>query len=314
MKKKRISIVASALNEEKNILELHRQICEALLPHKIPFELVLIDNGSSDNTWNVMRTLASKDKRVRCLSLSRTFGHQEALLAGMDHARGDAVITMDSDLQHPPEVIPQMVKLWQEGNKIVFTTKAKDYKISFFRYQLTRLFYFIISKISGLKLSFGQADFRLLDRQVIKVIQSMAERPKFLRGIVDWVGFPRTSIEFTVRERHAGVSKYNFRRLLEYGLNGIFSFSMVPLKIFWMSGIIISTLCFLYAIYAITVKILSASFPSVTAPTGWTTLVVIILFLSSIQLIGIGLLGEYIGRIYHQSKGRPEYIVKEKSF
>jgi dolichol-phosphate mannosyltransferase len=308
-----ISVVASALNEEGNLPELYAQIRDALLPAGIEFELVLIDNGSGDATWQVMKDLGLKDPRVKALRLSRTFGHQEAMLAGMDHASGAAVVTMDSDLQHPPEIIPEMVALWKKGSSVVYTTKKKDYGIGLFRLLLTKFFYFLISKVSGLKLSFGQSDFRLLDRRVVEVILSIDERPKFLRGLVDWVGFPRAGIEYSVRKRQRGVSTYNFRRLVDYGLNGIFSFSMLPLRLFLTAGIGISLLCVAYAVYAVTVKALSVYFPSVVSPPGWTTITVSVLFLSSIQLIGIGLIGEYIGRIYNQVKGRPEYIVRDRT-
>lgn len=314
MKKSIISIVASAYNEEGNIKELHLRIRRVLDKAKINFELILINNNSNDKTFDIMKSLHYIDKRVKCLSLSKTFDHQEALLSGIDHCSGKCVVTMDSDLQHPPELIPEMIKLWRKGNQIVFTTKKVDYKIPFLRYNFTRLFYWGISKISGIKLSFGQSDFRLLDRQVISVLKSIPERPKFLRGLVDWVGFQSASIEFSVQKRFSGKSKYNFSKLLEYGLNGIFSFSMLPLKIFWISGLIISSLCILYGLYNALMRILSIFYKSIFVPPGWTTITVAILFFGSIQLIGIGLLGEYIGRIYQQVKGRPEYIIKEKLF
>ncbi len=313
MKKKLISIVASAYNEEGNIKILYSRIKNVMEKSSFSFELVLIDNNSSDKTYKILKSLNNKDKRVKCLSLSKTFGHQEALLAGIDHSKGDAVITMDSDLQHPPEIISNMLKLWVNGNKIVYTTKKIDYNIPFFRYNLTKLYYFIISKISVLKLSFGQSDFRLLDRQVVNILCKMKERPKFLRGLVDWVGFNNAGIEYSVQKRHSGESKYTFTKLLGYGLNGIFSFSMVPLRIFLVSGLIISTLCICYAIFNILLKILSVYFKSIIILPGWTTITIAILFFGSIQLIGIGLLGEYIGRIYEQVKERPEYIVKEKN-
>ena len=308
-----ISIIASALNEESNVAELHRRVVDAMEKSGMGFELILIDNHSSDRTWERMKELHGRDPRVKCLSLSRTFGHTEALLAGIDCAAGDAAVTMDSDLQHPPELIPEMVKRWAAGTKIIFTLKKRDYKIPFLRYHFTRFFYFLISRISGLRLSFGQSDFRLLDRQVVEVLKGMTERSKFLRGIVDWVGFSRESIEYQVQDRFSGKTTYNFWRLAEYAFNGIFSFSMVPLRIFLFTGVGAAALSLLFMLYNIVVWCIDKFWkPVFVLPTGFTTLAVVILFFGSIQLIGIGLLGEYIGRIYTQVKNRPEYIVSEK--
>ncbi len=312
-RKKLISIVTSALNEEGNIKILYKRIKKTLENININFEIIFIDNNSKDNTYEIMKQLYKKDKRVKCIKLSRTFDHQSALLAGIKNSHGDAVITMDSDLQHPPELLVQMIDLWEKGNQIVYTTK-KEYKIPLFRYYLTLMYYYIISKISGLKLSFGQSDFRLMDRKVVDILCSFKERPKFLRGIIDWIGFTKYELSYKVDERKWGKSSYSYSKLISYGLNGIFSFSILPLRFFLYLGIIIAIFCIIFGIYYIIIKIISIYNPSVFVPPGWTTITVAILFFSSIQLIGIGLLGEYIGRIYNQVKERPEYIISEKLF
>jgi len=309
--KKLISIVASALNEEENLTELYKRIKKVMLKLPYDFEIIFVDNGSIDKSFEVMKSIHQKDKRVKCLSLSRKFDHQEGLLAGIDHSKGMAVITMDSDLQHPPELIPEMIKLWEAGNKIVYTIKT-NYRIPFYRLIFTKFYYYLISKLSGLKLSFGESDFRLIDRQVVDVLCSMEERPKFLRGLVEWVGFKKAGIGYEVQQRFKGKSSYTFFFFLTYGLKGILSFSILPLRFFLFTGLSVALFCILFALFYIVMKILSIYYKSIYIPPGWTSIVVGILFLSSIQLIGIGLLGEYIGRIYEQVKKRPEYIIKEK--
>jgi len=308
-----ISVVASALNEAGNIRVLYDRITSALDGAGVSFELILVDNAGTDGTWELMRSLRDRDKRVKCLRLSKTFGHTEALLAGIDHSSGAAVVTMDSDLQHPPELLPRLIAKWREGFSVVSTVKKRDYRIPFLRYHFTVFFYALINRISGLKLSFGQSDFRLLDRRVVEVLKGMKERPKFLRGIVDWIGFNRTSIEYSVQERLSGKSTYNLWRLLEYGFNGIFSFSMIPLRILLITGLLAASLSLLFMFYNIVVWLIAKFWiPVFFLPTGFTTLAVVILFIGSVQLIGIGLLGEYLGRVYTQVKNRPEYIIAEK--
>jgi len=278
------------------------------------YELVFVDNGSTDGSLELIKRLANRDPNVRYLSLSRNFGHQGGLFAGLCHCRGDAVITMDADLQHPPSLIPEMARLWQQGFEIVYT-KKRNHQGSGLRGLQIRLFYRVLSKLSGLKLSFGQSDFRLMDRKVVDVILNIPENRKFLRGTVEWVGFRQTGLEYDVAKRHAGQSKFSYRSLFSFAIDGILAFSVVPLRWIFVVGSLIAALCFVYVGFAFVLGVLNLFDVKVGVkmPPGWATLAVSVMFLGAVQLIAIGILGEYIGRVYDQTKGRPPFIVRETS-
>ncbi len=309
-----ISIVTPAYNEEKNLFCLYEKICVAMKTIGKNFELVVVENGSSDSSIKILRELRRKDGRVHYLSLTRNFGHQGALLAGLEHARGDVVISMDADLQHPPELIPDMVKLWEKGYDVVYTNKH-DRKSQFvLRRIVNRFFYSIMRRLSGIELH-GQSDFRLLDRKVVNVLCSLPERNKFLRGLTSWIGFRQTGIEYELALRHAGKSKFRLIHLIELAIDGIFSFSIIPLRIFTVVGLLISSGSFLYGVYLLLQKLyIIVAGGNGQIPPGWVTLVFVMLFFGGIQLIGIGLLGEYLGRVYDEVKRRPLYIIREDSF
>jgi len=309
-----ISIISPIYNEENNIVELCNRIANVLHNFADDYEIILVENGSTDNSLKIIKELSINNKRIKYLSLSRNFGHQGGILAGLAHAKGDAVISMDGDLQHPPEIIPQMIELWKKGYKIVVTTKKLGINHKGWRFLPTLLFYKIINVIADIKLSYGQSDFRLLDQKIVDVLVSIPEKDIFLRGLVDWTGFSQTSIKYNTEPRKSGNSKFSFINYMRFALDGIFSFSNVPLKLFLWLGLFISFLCFLYGIFVVFIFVFhSLGYEFMPLPPGWATIALGLVFFGSIQLIGIGLLGEYIGRIFKQVKQRPDFIIKESN-
>ena len=308
----KISIVFPVWNEEENLEILYGEVSEALKMVGLAYELVFVDNGSTDGSLALIKRLAQRDTNVRYISLSRNFGHQGGIFAGLCYCRGDAAITMDADLQHPPSLIPEMIRLWQEGFEVVYT-KKRNHEVSRLRNVQNRIFYWCLSKLSGLKLSFGQSDFRLLGRKVVDVILNIPEYRKFLRGTVEWVGFRQTGLEYDVAKRHAGHSKFSYRSLFGFAIDGILAFSVVPLRWIFVVGSLVAALCFLYVGFASVLGVLNLFGMGVKIPPGWATLAVSVMFLGAVQLIAIGILGEYIGRIFDQTKGRPPFIVRETS-
>lgn len=308
----KISAVFPVLNEEGNLEILYKQVRHAFEQMDVNYEMVFVDNGSDDGSLRIIKELSQRDPCVRYVSLSRNFGHQGGLLAGLSYSHGDAVITMDADLQHPPSLIPEMVRLWREGFEVVYT-KKQNHQVPKSRLRQIQLFYWILSKLSGLKLSFGQSDFRLLDRKVVNVLLGIPEHHKFLRGLVDWVGFRQISLEYNVGPRYAGQSKFSYWSLFSFALDGILAFSIVPLRWIFVVGMLTALVSFLYVGFAAALGVLNLLGIGVHIPPGWATLAVAVMFLGGVQLIAIGILGEYIGRISDQTKGRPTFIVRENS-
>lgn len=308
----KISAVFPVWNEEHNLNILYTEVRHALEQTGVSYEMVFVDNGSGDGSLRIIKELGRADPCVRYVSLSRNFGHQGGLIAGLSYSHGDAVITMDADLQHPPSLIPEMVRLWQEGFEVVYT-KKNNHQLPKDRLRQIRLFYWILSKLSGLKISFGQSDFRLLDRKVVNVLLEIPEYRKFLRGLVDWVGFRQISLEYNVGSRHSGQSKFSYWSLFSFALDGILAFSIVPLRWIFVIGMVTALVSFLYVGFATSLGVLNLLGIGVRIPPGWTTLAVAVMFLGGVQLIAIGILGEYIGRTYEQTKGRPTFIVRENS-
>lgn len=309
----KISFVFPLLNEEANIAELYRQVKAACADARVDYEMIFVDDGSTDGSLAAIRELRKKDGGVRYLSLSRSFGHQNAIFAGMTEAKGDAVITMDADLQHPPSLIPEMVKLWRGGVDVVYTKKAKTH-LPPHKYLIIKWSYAFISKISGLQLSFGQSDFRLLDRKVLKVLVDIPEYHKFLRGQTEWVGFRQQGISYEVGQRFGGEAKYTYGKLIGLALNGIFAFSRYPLHVIMTVGLAITCISSVYICIHLVIWLLKITgIIHIAMPPGWTTLVMAVLLLGSLQLVMMGILGEYVGRVYDQAKGRPVFIVRESS-
>ncbi len=302
----KVSIVIPAFNEENNILPLSKQLKEVL---QDDFEVLFVDDGSTDSTLDVLKQLHQEDNRFRYLSFSRNFGHQNAIKCGIDHATGECIITMDADLQHPPSLIPDMISKWKEGYDIVYTQRVEEKEISFFKRFSSALFYSIMNKLSEVKLDPGTADFRLVDQRVAEIIRNTNESNLFIRGFVSWMGFRQYRLTYHASPRHSGKTKYSFRKMFSFALNGITSFSIKPLRFSIVMGMLISFFAFIYAMYAVVLYIF---FPE-RAVAGWASVLVSVLFMGGIQLLFLGVLGEYLGKLFMQSKNRPTYIVKEKS-
>jgi len=306
LEKAEISIVVPAYNEEGNLEKLYSELIKVLPALDATWEIIFSDDGSDDKTWENIRTLRKRDTRVKAVRLSKNFGHQYALLAGLSHAEGDAIISMDGDMQHPPEMIPELVEEWRKGNKVVKTIRTNPDDYSVFKKITSRLFYRVFSYLSGVNLQEGMADFRLLDRQVLNDILKFREEGLFLRGIVEWVGYPNTSITYNCANRFSGTTKYTLRKMLKFGWHGVSSFSIVPLRIGVVIGFIASGISFLGVVYAIYGKIVDGH-----AVPGWASSVAIISFLFGLLFVFLGLLGEYVGRILVEVRQRPRFLISE---
>lgn len=301
----KISIVVPCYNEEGNVQYLHDKIIAALEGHK-EYELIFVDDGSSDNTLANIVALAEQNDKVTYVSFSRNFGHQNALKAGFDHASGDCVISMDADLQHPPELIGAMLEKWQEGYDIVYTVRDDSRDNHTFKKITSSIFYRLINSFANLKLNQGCADFRLLDRTVVEELKRINESVLFYRGLFGWLGFRQYGISYIPSERFSGTTKYSLRKMIAFALAGITSFSVKPLHFATLAGFALSGLATVYALYAVYIY-----FFTDTAVAGWTSVLASVLFIGGFQLIILGIIGEYIGKMFIEVKRRPHYIVKE---
>jgi polyisoprenyl-phosphate glycosyltransferase len=298
-----LSVVAPMFNEEGTAAVFYERVIAAL--DGIPFELVLVDDSSRDRTPEIIDALADRDPRVRVLRLSRNFGHQAALTAGLEHARGDAVAMLDGDLQDPPELIPKMLDEWRRGADVVYAVRNQRAGESWFKLTTARWFYRLFARLSNLELTQNSGDFRLLDRRALDALLAMRERNRFLRGMTVWVGFTQTAIGYDRDPRHAGETKYTLKRMLKFSLDAISSFSWMPLQIATIVGFIVTGVAFLGLPFAIVSRIVGWYAPGVSA------LMMVVLLMGGIQLITVGIIGEYVGRIYDEVKGRPLYLVRE---
>lgn len=306
-----VSIIVPAFNEEENLLVAVQKIAEASagLRAEYDFELIFVNDGSSDKTLALLRQLhLEQPDFVQYLSFSRNFGHMNALRCGYDHARGQAVICMDADLQHPPAYIPVFLEKWREGYEIVYTTRQDDEKTGWFKRTSSRAFYHLMNRFSDVYIEPGAADFRLLDKKVVDLIQKSQETDLFIRGFIPWVGFRQFAIPYKPDPRFAGQSKYTLRKMLRLALNGITAFSVRPLRIATFLGAGISGFAFLYAFYALYAHLVLHE-----TVQGWTSVLISVLVLGGLQLLTLGIIGEYLGRLFLQTKGRPPYIVQESS-
>jgi glycosyltransferase involved in cell wall biosynthesis len=302
-----LSLVIPVFNEADSLPELHRRLHQVLHAQGEPHEIILVNDGSSDRSLEVMKELRAEDKAVKILSLSRNMGHQAALTAGLDHANGQAVIVMDADLQHPPELIPRLVEKWREGFEIVYTIRERTEGAGLFKDTTASLYYRLLKSISQVDIQPGAADFRLMGRKSLTSFISMRERRRFLRGLVGWLGFRSTSVPYVAEKRFAGSPKYSLRSMTRFALTGILSFSTVPLRAAIYAGLGIALCSGLYALFAILTQLFT---DRVTA--GWASLIVVTLFLGSVQLIFLGILGEYIGTIMEEVKRRPLYVIEDR--
>lgn len=301
-----ISVIIPLFNEEENIEVLLNALIKVLQQMNQSCEVIMVDDGSRDHSFEVVRKLAEQDKRVRGFSLSRNFGHQVALLAGLQQARGSIIITMDADLQHPPEVIPQLIEAFQKGYEIVNTRRIDGKETGHFKKFTSKQFYRFINRIAEVNIPEGSSDFRLMSRKALDAFLQFGERDRFTRGLVSWMGFPQTIVDYECPPRFAGRSKYTLRRMLHFAADGITAFSARPLRIASYTGMLVFLVGLVYAIYAI-VK----HFNGQTIP-GWTSLLVTVLLVGGIQLLSLGIIGEYLARIFHESKSRPLYFIKDQ--
>ncbi len=300
------SIVAPIFNEKENLPALYRRVKEVMNSTGEPWELILVDDGSTDGSTDIIRDLAKQDKCVRPIIFARNFGHQIAITAGWDYARGEAVVIIDADLQDPPELILEMAKKWKEGYEVVFAVRAEREGESWFKLWTASLFYRLIYRITDVKIPLDTGDFRLMDRKVVDVLKQMRERHRFPRGMSAWVGFKQIGVEYKRVARVAGETKYPFRKMFRLALNAITGFSYFPLQVATFFGFASAGL----AILAIPVVVYMRASGS-QAFLGQATTLIAVLFLGGVQLICVGILGEYIGRLYDEAKGRPLYVVRE---
>lgn len=300
------SVIAPIFNEKENLPELYRRVKEVMDKTSKPWELILVDDGSSDESSDMIRALAKKDKRVRPVIFARNFGHQVAVTAGLDYSRGDAVVIIDADLQDPPELILELAKKWQEGYEVVYAVRAEREGESWFKLWTASLFYRLIYRITDVKIPLDTGDFRLMDRKVVNVMNTMRERHRFLRGMSAWVGFKQIGVEYKRAARSAGETKYPFRKMLRLAINAVTGFSYFPLQVATFFGFFSAGI----AILAMPVVIYLRASGS-QAFFGQASTLLAVLFLGGVQLISLGILGEYIGRLYDEAKGRPLYIVRE---
>jgi glycosyltransferase involved in cell wall biosynthesis len=299
-----LSVVAPACNEEELIVEFHRRTTAAL--GDLPFELIVVDDGSTDATPGLLKAIADLDNRVRVVTLSRNFGHQAAITAGLDRARGDATVMIDADLQDPPEVIVEMIDRWRAGADVVYGVRRERAGESRFKLVTARWFYGIMSRLSQVPIERNAGDFRLIDRNALDALNSMRERDRFIRGMTSWIGYQQVPVEYDRDARFAGETKYTTRRMIRFSLDAISSFSNVPLQAATVLGFIFSAIAFLAIPVAIGFRIAGEFVP------GIATVLLVVLLLGGIQLITVGIIGEYIGRVYDEVKRRPLYVVDER--
>lgn len=302
-----LSVVIPSYNEEEVIEETIKRLrafCSELV--NLDVELIFIDDGSRDRTREILKGFAATDCRFKLIGFARNFGHQIAVTAGVDAAGGDAVIIIDADLQDPPEVMHQMIAKWREGYDVVYGTRTERSGDSAFKIATARSFYRVLNRLSDVPIPLDTGDFRLISRNVVDILRAMPERDRFVRGMVSWVGFKQTALPYKRAERFAGESKYPLRKMIRFATDGILSFSTKPLQISVAMGMFCASLALLGIFYALFSRLFTDSWVE-----GWTALMIAVLFIGGVELISVGILGEYIGRIYHEIKNRPLYVVQE---
>jgi polyisoprenyl-phosphate glycosyltransferase len=299
-----LSVVAPMYEEEALVDAFYARVCAAL--EDVPFELVLVDDGSRDRTPELLEALAERNERVRVVYLSRNFGHQTAITAGLDHARGDAVVMIDADLQDPPELIPEMLEHWRRGTDVVYAVRARREGETRFKLTTARWFYKLFSTLGDVALEPDSGDFRLLDRAPLDALLAMRERNRFLRGMTVWIGYTQTAVPYERDPRYAGETKFTLRKMVTFSLDAISSFSHRPLQLATLVGFFCAALAFVLIPVIVGLRLAGSYLP------GFGTITIVILLLGGIQLMAIGLIGEYVGRIYDEVKRRPLYLVRER--
>ena len=308
MPKQELSVIVPCYNEEAVLAETHRRLTTVLDElDDLDYEIVYVDDGSRDRTPGILAALQAGDDRVRVIRFSRNFGHQTAVTAGLEHATGDAVVLIDADLQDPPEVIPEFVARWREGYHVAYGVRTDRPGETRFKLATARAFYRVLGRLSETEIPLDAGDFRLMDRRVVTALQSMPERDRFVRGMVAWVGFRQVAVPYRRAPRLAGESKYPLFRMLRFALDGVTSFSVAPLHAATWIGFASSALALIGVVYALILRLFTNNWV-----TGWTALFIAVLFVGGTQLLALGVIGEYIGRIYAESKRRPLYLVEER--
>ena len=302
-----LSVIIPCYNEEDVLPATHERLTRVLSGMAEDYELIFVNDGSRDATQEMLTELQLFDSHVRVMLLSRNFGHQIAVTAGLEEAAGAAVVIIDADLQDPPELIPEMVQLWREGNEVVYGVRLERQGESKFKLWTAKVFYRLINRLSETKMPLDAGDFRLIDRKVVGVLKAMPERARFLRGMVSWAGFRQTALPYARAARHAGESKYPLRKMVHFATDGIISFSLVPLKLAIWTGFLAIWIAVAGIIVAIIDRVMDKNLIR-----GWASLFVAVLFMGGVQLISLGILGEYLGRIYTEVKRRPLYVVQER--
>jgi glycosyltransferase involved in cell wall biosynthesis len=304
---KKISILIPCYNEEQSLPLLYPELVKLMDGNpNYEWELMFVNDGSRDKTLEVLRSLSQQDNRVNYVDLSRNFGKENAMLAGFDHVTGDCMVIIDADLQHPPTLIPEMLKWWEQGYDDVYAKRKSRGKESWLRKRLSLQFYKILQRSSRFDVLQNVGDFRLLDRCCINALKSMRESERYTKGMYSWIGFKKKDVEFVQGDRIAGESSWHYKQLFSFAIDGITSFTTTPLRISTVVGFIVSLLAFIYMIYVF-IKAMIWGDPV----QGYPTMVILLLFLGGIQLLSLGIIGEYIGRIYNETKNRPDYIVRE---
>lgn len=300
---KRISIVVPVYNEEENIAHFARAVADVMERLPYHYELLFIDDGSSDRSREILRTLGAQDAHIGSIFLARNYGHQLALTCGIDHADGDAVITMDGDMQHPPELLPQLIARWEEGFEIVQTVRLTTEGVSFFKRATSKYYYRLLNLLTDVEIQEGGSDFRLMDRKAVLALRRYREHARFIRGMVGALGFRRTTVDFVAQARYAGISKFSLRRMISFALDGIFAYSIKPLRTALYAGIVSALLAVVLFLHVLVETLRGETVP------GWSTIVVCSLFFGGMQMMMLGVCGEYIARILQEVKNRPLYLV-----
>ncbi len=306
-----LSIIVPCFNEEPVVRDSYRRLSQVLQNlTDADYELIFVDDGSTDDTFNILAEIQNGDRHVGVLRLSRNFGHQVAFTAGLEAAAGDAVVIIDADLQDPPELIPEMLRLWREGNHVVYGNRISREGESRFKLITAKIFYRLINRLSETEIPVDTGDFRLMDRRVVEVLLAMPERGRFMRGMVSWVGFRQIAIPYKREPRLAGRSKYPLLKMIQFAMDGIISFSVLPLRLVTMTGFLTICLAIVGIIFAVVDRVFGLY--DLRLGRGWASLYVAVLFLGGVQLLSLGMIGEYLGRIYTEVKRRPLYAVQER--
>ncbi|MFM8596599.1 MAG: glycosyltransferase [Flavobacteriales bacterium] len=304
-----LSVIIPTYNEEGNIILLIERLEQTMQQIGCShYEYIFIDDGSTDQSLSYIQQVRVQNSHVEYLQFSKNFGHQHALKAGLDHARGAAVVSLDADLQHPPELIAEMYQLWKQGAEVVYTRRQDEKSTGFFKRKSAKIFYWLANKLAEVPIEEGTADFRLMDRKVVAAIKSYKESDLFLRGLIPTLGFKQVGLNYIPAKRHSGKTKYSFSKMFQFAINGITSSSAKPLYLSIYLGLFFALLAFIYGCYAIYIALFTTQ-----AITGWTSLIASVLFIGGIQMILIGIVGIYLGKLFVQSKQRPTYIIKANS-